>query len=86
MYLFYPYERTFSIDLIFVLGAHSRNKEQKEKRKSKDKVMYTKMVDFLTNYKAAIPILTEYETIIMSQKKKLSPNSVPFHSNSPKKL
>ena len=48
--------------------------------------MYTKMVDFLTNYKAAIPILTEYETIIMSQKKKLNPNSVPFHSNSPKKL
>ena len=48
--------------------------------------MHTKMVDFLTNYKATIPKLTEYETIIMSQKKKLSPNSVPFHSSSPKKL
>ena len=49
-------------------------------------MMHTKMVDFLTNYKATIPKLTEYETIIMSQKKKLSPNSVPFHSSSPKKL
>ena len=86
MYLFYPYERKFSTDIIFGLGAHSTNKEERKKRKSKDKVMHTKMVDFLTNYKATIPKLTEYETIIMSQKKKLSPNSVPFHSSSPKKL
>lgn len=52
---------------------NSRNKEERKKRKSKDRVMYTKTVDFLTYYNKAIPILTEYETIIISQKKRLSP-------------
>ena len=35
--------------------------------------MYTKTLDFLTNYNKAVPILTEYDTIIISQKKRLSP-------------